>query len=180
MCDLSRACYRTFLIALALVFFTACARHCGYILPKHSEAPFTHSGVLVAPARWWQALDAPDLDAHVETALQKNYSLVAAWERLLAARAIARREASALSPDLSLLASSSAVQEENGSFSGDHALGIAASYELDLWGRVRASVMAEDLRSLATEEAYRTAALSLSAEIAITWASLIEAHHYGL
>lgn len=46
---------------------------------------------------------------------------------------------------------------------------------MDLWGRIRTAAEAERLRALAGVSAYRTAALTLSAEIARTWYRLAEA-----
>lgn len=52
---------------------------------------------------------------------------------------------------------------------------ISAGYELDLWGRIRTAVQAEKFRATATLADYQAAAMSLSAEIAITWYQLLAA-----
>jgi NodT family efflux transporter outer membrane factor (OMF) lipoprotein len=54
-------------------------------------------------------------------------------------------------------------------------LGLSASYEVDLWGRIESSVEAEQLRAAATQADYQTAAISLSAEVALTWYQLATA-----
>ena len=53
--------------------------------------------------------------------------------------------------------------------------GLAASYELDLWGRIRAGVQAEKYTAEAFLYDYRAAAMSISAEIANTWYQLLTA-----
>lgn len=45
---------------------------------------------------------------------------------------------------------------------------------MDLWGRIRANQQAAELDALATVENVKTAALSLSSEVAITWYRLVE------
>lgn len=128
------------------------------------------------PDQWWHAFESQALNAHIDTALQDNFSLAAAWDRLNAARAVARRERADLFPDLNLAGSASREIDDDGQDTDQFSLGPTASYEVDLWGRVRAQSKAEDIRALATEESYRTAALTLSADIALTWLRLIEAH----
>jgi NodT family efflux transporter outer membrane factor (OMF) lipoprotein len=56
-------------------------------------------------------------------------------------------------------------------------LGLTATYEVDLWGRIRSGIEAERYRSRATYADYRTAALSLSAEVVRTWYQLTEARN---
>ncbi len=53
-------------------------------------------------------------------------------------------------------------------------LGIFAAYEVDLWGRIRATRDAARLDAGASAEDLRAAAISLAAEIAGTWYRLIE------
>lgn len=53
--------------------------------------------------------------------------------------------------------------------------GLAASYELDLWGRIRAGVQAEKYTAQAFLYDYRAAAMTISAEISNTWYELLTA-----
>ncbi len=57
----------------------------------------------------------------------------------------------------------------------DFRIGLSASYELDLWGRIKAAVQAEEFRARASLFDYQAAAMSLSAEIGITWYRLLSA-----
>lgn len=135
------------------------------------------SGTEVIADRWWVVLGDEKLNGHIETALDRNFSLAAAWERLNGARAIARREAAGLYPDLEIRGDVRRTGDEDNRRISEFSAGLAASYEVDIWGRVRATAAAEDLRAMASKETYRTAALSLSGDIAITWVRLIEAHN---
>lgn len=59
-------------------------------------------------------------------------------------------------------------------YSNQFSLGLDASYELDLWGRVRSARDAAVFDARATAEEVHTAALSLSASVASTWYQLVE------
>ena len=54
----------------------------------------------------------------------------------------------------------------------DYSLGLSASYELDLWGRIDARADAARLDARATRQQLEAAALSLTGEVADTWYSL--------
>lgn len=128
------------------------------------------------PDRWWRAFNDPTLNTRVEHALAGNYDLAAAWERLNAARALARRTASALSPEVD--ASAGASRQESLNSNRDQtelSLGLVASYEVDLWGRIDSLAEAEALRAEATAGAYQVAAISLSSSVTLTWYQIAEA-----
>ncbi len=139
---------------------------------------FSPSGVEALPERWWTALGDAQLDALIEEALGANFSLRAARDRLAQARAVARREGAGLIPSLDAeLSAARARSRSDGrtsSFS-DYGLGVAASYEIDLWGRVRAVRDAARLDAEAGAEDVAAAAISLSATVARTWYELAEA-----
>ncbi len=137
--------------------------------------PFSESGETEMPDRWWMAFGDPGLDFYVEQALGENFDLAVAVHRLQAARALARREASDLLPDL------------DGVFGTDTTfgpgptqtrinLGFETSYQVDLWGQIRSRVDAERFRADATQADYHAVALSLAASVTQTWYSLIEAY----
>jgi len=145
------------------------------LLPMQAAPEFSPSGNERAADRWWTAFDDEQLDQRIEIALSENFSLAAAWERLREAQAVTRRERSALYPQVDGIASGelregSDVEEET-----QIGLGLEASYEVDLWGRIRAIVEAEGFRASATAAEYKTAAISLSAQVALTWFELAEA-----
>jgi len=61
------------------------------------------------------------------------------------------------------------------SYSSLYGLGVGASYEVDLWSRVRSSQQAALLEAQAGRDAVDTAAITLSAAVANTWYQLAEA-----
>lgn len=134
---------------------------------------FSGTGTEAVADRWWTAFDDRALNGLEQRALEGNFSLESSWQRLRQARAVAARERSGLFPDLDALADGRATR---GSDSTEQlGLGFAASYEVDLWGRIRSQSQAEALRAEASLADYRAAAVSLSAEVARTWYGLVEA-----
>ena len=143
-------------------------------VPLAEPAPFTANGTEVQGSRWWLAFADAELGERVDAALAGSFTLAEAWQRLREARALTRVDRAALYPSLdgtgdAALRDGSDVDEET-----QIGLGLRASYEVDLWGRVRATVRAERLRTVATAEDYRAAAITLSAEVASTWYELAE------
>lgn len=145
--------------------------------PVDLQAPFSRSGQGRAPDRWWRVFGDGNLDSLVDRVLQSNLSLKGTWQRLRAARALADRESASLFPQLDLTSQATAESGVNQRVRrpGQFQSGLSAEYELDLWGRIRAGVQAERLRARATRADYRTAALSLAAEVTRTYYRLAEA-----
>ncbi len=142
---------------------------------------FVASGSVEVAPHWWESFDDPALDDLVRRGLDDNFDLLAAWDRLAQAEAVARRERAGLFPTLdaetSLTRTELTQSAARGSGAGgrnDIRLGVAAAYELDLWGRLRSQRDAARLDAEARAQDVRVAAISLSAEIATTWYELVE------
>jgi NodT family efflux transporter outer membrane factor (OMF) lipoprotein len=108
-------------------------------------------------------------------ALDHNFSVMAAWERLQAARATLRRQRADGRVQLNGQAAFRAEDDSVSGSSEQYSAGFQASYELDLWGAIQSETAAEQMRVAASEQAYQTALLSISAEIVLTWYQLAEA-----
>jgi NodT family efflux transporter outer membrane factor (OMF) lipoprotein len=140
-------------------------------------ASFTDSGELPLQVKWWLVFDDSDLNQLINTALTRNFSLLATKERIIQAQALATQAGAALIPSLD--------GEGTGSFTRNYqtdkttnyfALDLAASYEVDLWGRLRNTKDAALLELEATTSDFHTAQISLSAEVALVWLQITEAH----
>ena len=140
-----------------------------------STPPFSDSGQVAVPDRWWTTFDDARLDRQIDRAFAGSFTLAAALQRLDAARAVARREASDLFPDVDGVADIASVFGP-GDDRTTYTWGLDASYQVDLWGQIESRVDAERLRASATAADYQAIALTLTAEIARTWFSLIEGH----
>lgn len=137
--------------------------------------PLSDSGETIAPDRWWMSFADDGLNREVNRALGENFDLAIALQRLRAAQALTRRQASDLLPDLNGLFGN---QNTFGPGPNDSQItwGLGAAYQVDLWGQIRSRVDAERLRAEATRSDYHAVALTLSAEISRTWFTLIEAY----
>jgi outer membrane protein TolC len=142
--------------------------------PVQVPGSFSSSGDKPLQQRWWRDFGDSRLDRLVSEALQANLDLKATWERLRQARAIVERESSGLIPEVSAVAQAELRQPDFGE-SQYLQLGLAAEYEIDLWGRIRSRADAERYRARASLADYQTAKLSLSAEVARTWYRATEA-----
>ena len=142
---------------------------------------FSTSGGEVLSDGWWLSFDDPGLHALMDQALAGNFSLRSAWDRLTQAEAIARKSGAALWPSATGTFEARRTRSEVAGrspeqvlYQSELSLGASASYELDLWGRVRSTRDAAALDALATREELQAAAITLSAQVAATWYALLE------
>lgn len=143
--------------------------------PFTDSAPFSVGEGVELADQWWLAFDDAALNQRVESALANNFDLAAAWQRLAAARALARRADSDRYPELDAMAGAGRDESlTSGNDETEIRLGLAASYEVDLWGRIDSLGQAEALRAEATEADYKAAAISLSAAVSLTWYQLAQ------
>ena len=166
-----------FLIWLAVISF--CVFSCAPKL-QNVEAPieqaedFSFTGTEAIPEKWWTSFNDPVLNNLIDSALTENLNLAATWEQFMAAQAILRREKSSLWPDIELVARSAVSRPEPDFAGGENfQAGLAAAYEVDLWGRIRADIEAEEFRAEASFYDYQAAAMTLSAELSATWFQLL-------
>jgi len=167
-------------VVAVVIVAAACTPERSVPDPVDAPASFSRSGDEDRVDRWWETFGDASLNAAVDTALARNFTLQAAWSRLEQARAVLDAEQAGLLPRID--ASASAETERRSEDAAgrnpsarDLELGVMASYEIDLWGRIRARTNAERARAEATLADYRAASLSLSAEITRTWVRLAEA-----
>ena len=129
--------------------------------------------------RWWEEFNDIDLNVLVKEALSDNLTLKEIWSRLVQARALAVQAGAALYPDLTGTAGADYARQrsDNGSAkttsTEDYSLGVVSSYELDLWGRIRAERESSLLEVSAAREDLNTAAMTLAAEVANRWVNII-------
>ena len=164
--------------ALAALSLAACA----------SAPPQDPSAALDAPQRfaalddatapavadWVAAFDDPDLPAIVGEALRDNPDVTAARAALEAAEARARSAGAARLPSLD--GSFSAREQEGGLGAGSSfSLGVEASWQADVWGRLSDQARAGVLSAEASRADWYGARLSIAAGAARAWYALSEA-----
>lgn len=139
---------------------------------------FSQSGDEALPDRWWQSFNDAGLNRVMKEAMSGNLSLKATWDRLAQAEATARRAGAPLIPSLTasggVTVTDSGGQNAPGVRNTSYSVGGAASYELDLWGKVRSTARAAALDAEASAANVRTSAISLSAQVAQTWYAIAE------
>ncbi|GGF24929.1 membrane protein [Echinicola rosea] len=125
---------------------------------------------------WWEAFEDPALNKLMDSSFSHNHNLISIWYQLEEARSIRKIQSTFLLPDIEGSAQT-AISRPQPDFAGGEntQIGVSASYEVDLWGRIRAGVQAEDFRMQASYFDYQTAAMTLSSQIATTWFQLITA-----
>lgn len=133
-------------------------------------------------ALWWKEFGDPLLDAFIAEAVAGNRELKIAAANVEQAAGILTRVRSPLFPQLSYLASASRERgSENNAVTIPSSvanpqnlweLAVSASWELDLWGRIRRLSEAARADLLASEQARRGVLLSLVASVANSYFQL--------
>lgn len=126
-----------------------------------------------ALAQWWSALGDPDLSNLTERAVAGNLDLKTAQARVREARARRGVAQAGLFPTLSTGGSAtrnrSSEQMGKGEIQDLYRFGFDASWELDVFGRVRRSVEAAQGDLEASEADYHDVLVSLVAEVALNY-----------
>ncbi len=118
---------------------------------------------------WWLSFGDQRLNQLIEEAFRANLDLKAGVARIFKAKAILKEALSFSLPSTSLEYSWRRSKEPG--FFGEnrgtsYRLSATASYELDLWGRIRSSAKASLAELKATQEDLRAFYLSLAAQVA--------------
>ncbi|RKZ86676.1 MAG: hypothetical protein DRQ39_05430 [Gammaproteobacteria bacterium] len=130
--------------------------------------------------QWWTIFNDPKLDSLLERAKQANPDLRLAVERIDEARAFSRIAGSNRYPDLNAQASfdRTKVSESLGGGlfasnpSNTLSVGLASSWEIDVFGRVRRTIEAAEADVDASVEDYRDVMVSLYAQVAIHYVNI--------
>lgn len=123
-------------------------------------------------AQWWQRLGDAQLTALVEQALAANTSVRTAQAALQQARAQVDVQAAGLAPQVGASASAQRSRTGNSGTGNSFQLGFDASWEPDVFGRVRAGVDASQADARAAEASLADVQVSLAAEVAVNYIEL--------
>lgn len=137
------------------------------------HAPLPHGGDPVQLAQWWARFDDPLLERLVAAAQQASPTLAQAAARLADARAARTASGAALLPTLGLAASASRGRAEPGAPAVTlNSANLQASWELDLFGALRAGSDAAQARLDAGRADWHAARVSVAAEVASAYGEL--------
>ncbi|MCK9259155.1 MAG: efflux transporter outer membrane subunit [Azoarcus sp.] len=129
---------------------------------------------------WWLGFDSARLDGLVREALNASPDLKIQGERVIQAELALRSTGASLFPSLGLSGGTDWQRSDNGdrgaslvSERKSSSLGLSASYELDLWGRVAATIESADASLTATRYDFDALRLSMTASVATTYFQLL-------
>ena len=141
-----------------------------------------HSGVTLA--RWWRSFGDPVLDDLLARAAAANFDVRIAAEKVREARAAAREAGANLGPTVTGSASGTRSRsgtgeaQSTGSRDGNvYATGLDMAWEIDLFGRLRATREARVADAQAAEEDRRDTLVTLLAEVATQYVTLRQAQN---
>jgi NodT family efflux transporter outer membrane factor (OMF) lipoprotein len=127
--------------------------------------------------RWWEIIGDEQLNSFVEEALAGNQGLLSYWARLERAQAQARKAGADLKPSMAGDAGAAYTKintDDGGSVENEnYTVGLIASYEVDLWGRIRATHESALLEAKASREDLSAAAMTVAAEVADRWIAIL-------
>lgn len=169
----------------------ACASQTPYTRPP-TELPPAYRNIKLAPAqravertdeRWWTTFEDPVLDRLVEEALAGSLDVEAASARLQQAAAASRVATSALLPSATIGGSAAAQRQSlnepiariASGFPGYertseiYGLNAAASWEIDVFGRLSAARLAADADEAGAAAGVAGARLTVAAEVATAY-----------
>lgn len=124
----------------------------------------------LARGAWWELYGDPALNTLVERLNTANFSLASAEAQYRQALAAVRSSRSTLFPLVGGSGAYSRSAEGQSSVGERYQAGLSASWEIDLWGRLRRSLEAD--RALADATAAEVAALRLSLQAQLVQAYL--------
>ncbi len=172
-------------------------------LPAHIPNQYMSAQIAYNPAKsvsspWWQNFQSDDLNKIMTKALGSNFDILTAWAKLRQSQSLVNSATADFFPQIGLDGSmaqrriatqtetdSQSTQGENNSnqtkstlqstqvVNDSYNISVAASFELDLWGRINSERQAELLRADATRNDLQTAAISVAGSVAETWAALL-------
>lgn len=128
---------------------------------------------------WWRVFGDATLNALEQKVSTSNQDLKAAATRYTQARAVARQTSAALYPEIAA-GGSAALAQRSANVTpvikpldySDNLLDVTASWELDLWGRVRNATASSESRAQESAATLAAVALSLHAELAAEYFDL--------
>ncbi|SDL32938.1 efflux transporter, outer membrane factor (OMF) lipoprotein, NodT family [Maridesulfovibrio ferrireducens] len=127
--------------------------------------------------KWWESFGSAELNRMVEEALTADFDVRIAWAKLRQLRASAIKSGAAKYPTLDGFGKytgsktgSDGTEGTKGSTSTDkHELGLTASYEIDVWGKIEAKANSGELDFLVSREDVSSAAMTVASEVVSRW-----------
>lgn len=157
-------------------------------IPPAYRATATSAQTAWPSAEWWRGFGSPELNQLIADAQAYNFDILAAVARVRQADAEVRISGSPLLPTISgsgqsswqrsgartRTSSTSLLRSSKDIESRSYNLGLNVSYEVDLWGRIRAQQESAEATALASRFDQQTVALTTVTSVATTWFQALE------
>lgn len=147
---------------------------------KWEESGEVFKQTLPVDDEWWKAFGDPTLDSLIAVAVNRNYSVSMAIDRINVARANLRITRAGLFPSISAGAGWTR-QESSGNTSTlpqstEHYFdaSLSMNWEVDVFGSIRQRVKAQKENFFASQEEYTSVMISLAAQVASAYINLRE------
>lgn len=137
--------------------------------PAPPASPTEGVAIQGLPLRWWEGFQDPALDRLVTLALDNNLDLKSAIQRIREQRALRRQSSSALFPILRGTGSAEASHNASDGADQSYLYGVDLTWEIDLFGRLRAQTRAAEANMQATAADYQALRVSLVADVISTY-----------
>lgn len=145
--------------------------------------PLVSPDAVQPPADWWKGFASGQLNTLMQQAQADNLSLEATEARLRAAQASLDAAQASFFPSLTLNAGRQENTVKGTSIQGQAtnnrglftSASFVASYEIDVWSRVRNTAKASELQLQATRYELDAARISIAGQLATTWAQWVAA-----
>ncbi len=172
------------LIGLSASSLTGCALRTHYTKPSvNVSSKWKNDALLnssfVMPAKWWSIFNDQELDRLEELAVKNNQDLAAAMANVERSRALSRVEGADFWPDLEANPSASRARSSKNltglsksTTKNSFKIPFDLSYEVDIWGKVRAAFAAGEAQFKADSAGYQTVLLTLTTDLARSYFSL--------
>ncbi|MBN1903916.1 MAG: efflux transporter outer membrane subunit [Deltaproteobacteria bacterium] len=144
-----------------------------------------HSDDNSIPDQWWKSFGNAELNNLVEEALSGNFDIHTAWSRLKKANALLQQAGADIMPSLSYSGNAEKSWKQTKGDNTDSirtnsknfSAGLAASYEVDLWGRLNAQRQSQLLEYNAARDDLAAAAVTVTANVVSTWIDILSTRH---
>lgn len=169
-------------VGIAFLLLAGCSLH---KVEAHREPrqalpqAWSLEGEVTPPDLWWQTFEDPQLNDLMNQLFRGNLALKAAWERMQQFQAIAVQTGAPLQPSLSATLGASRAKSPslNGFETANRfSLGLEASYEIDVWQRLRSGARASALDAEARRRDAQATALALSATLGRSYYAWLAEH----
>ena len=177
---------RTWSLLLLLFLSSAIsAQHADHYLDTPLPQAWEEGGevfrqTLPVDDQWWKSFGDTTLDSLISIAVDRNYSVLTAIDRMNMAKAGLRMERSGFFPTVGINAGWTRQQTSGNTSelpqSTQHYYDVSAnmSWELDIFGSIRQRVKAQKETFAASKEEYSAVMVSLSAQVASSYIQLRE------